>query len=120
MTGRSGGREFLVPPSYGPGIRSVNLGECLPDFVAATLRRALPDFGRKIKGFDHPGAVLTGVETRTSAPLRILRGRDFQSLTLQGLYPLGEGAGYAGGITSAAIDGLKVAEEIIKKYKPEE
>ena len=119
LTGRSGGREFLVPPSYGPGIRSVNLGECLPDFVAATLRRALPDFGRKIRGFDHPGAVMTGVETRTSSPLRILRGDDRQSVNVAGLYPMGEGAGYAGGIMSAALDGMNTARTIVSEYKPE-
>ncbi|NMC32922.1 MAG: hypothetical protein GYA36_10800 [Veillonellaceae bacterium] len=119
LAGRSGGREFLVPPSYGPGTRSVNLGDCLPDFVTATLRRALPDFGRKIRGFDHPGAVMTGVETRTSAPLRILRGDDRQSANVAGLYPMGEGAGYAGGIMSAALDGMNTANAIVREYKPE-
>ena len=119
MTGRSGGRDFLTQPSYGPGVKSVNLDECLPDFVAGSLRRALPDFGRKIRGFDHPGAVLTGVETRTSAPLRILRGENRQSVNVSGLYPMGEGAGYAGGIMSAAIDGQNTANAIVSEYKPE-
>ena len=119
LAGRSGGREFLTPPSYGPGVRSVDLRECLPDFVSGPLRRALPDFGRKIRGFDHPGAVMTGVETRTSAPLRILRGEDRQSVNVAGLYPIGEGAGYAGGIMSAALDGMNTANAIIREYKPE-
>ena len=119
MTGRSGGRDFLTSPSYGPGVKSVNLEECLPEFVVSSLRRALPDFGRKIKGFDHPGAVLTGVETRTSAPLRILRGENRESVNIAGLYPIGEGAGYAGGIMSAALDGQNTAQAIISGYKPE-
>ena len=119
LAGRSGGREFLTSPSYGPGVRSVDLSECLPDFVSGPLRRALPDFGRKIRGFDHPGAVMTGVETRTSAPLRILRGEDRQSVNVAGLYPMGEGAGYAGGIMSAALDGMNTANAIIREYKPE-
>ena len=118
LQGHDGNTEFLTSPSYRPGIKRTQLGACLPAFVGDTLRQALPDFGRKIKGFDHPGAVLTGVETRTSAPLRILRGRDFQSLTLQGLYPLGEGAGYAGGIMSAALDGYMAALSLMESYGP--
>ena len=118
LQGHDGKTEFLTSPSYRPGIKRTQLGACLPAFVGDTLRQALPDFGRKIKGFDHPGAVLTGVETRTSAPLRILRGRDFQSLTLQGLYPLGEGAGYAGGIMSAALDGYMAALSLMELYGP--
>jgi len=119
ISGRSGGRDFLLQPSYGPGVKSVNLDECLPDFVTGTLRQALPDFGRKIRGFDHPAAVMTGVETRTSAPLRILRGSDRLSLNVAGLYPMGEGAGYAGGIMSAALDGLNTALAFIGKYSAE-
>jgi uncharacterized FAD-dependent dehydrogenase len=80
--------------------------------VTDTLRAALPLFGRKLRGFDHPGALLTGVETRSSSPVRILRGEDLQSTGLPGLYPCGEGAGYAGGITSAAVDGIRVAEAV--------
>jgi uncharacterized FAD-dependent dehydrogenase len=76
------------------------------------MREALPVFGRKIRGFDMADAVLTGVETRTSSPLRIVRGDDFQSLNVRGLYPAGEGAGYAGGILSAAVDGIKVAQAL--------
>jgi uncharacterized FAD-dependent dehydrogenase len=100
-------------------VKNVSLDECLPEFVAASLKRALPDFGRKIRGFDHPGAVLTGVETRTSAPLRILRGEDRISLNVAGLYPMGEGAGYAGGIMSAAIDGMHAAHAVVREYKTE-
>ena len=118
MTCSSGGTNFLTQPTYGPGVKSVNLDECLPDFVSGSLRRALPDFGRKIKGFNHPGAVLTGVETRTSAPLRILRGENRESVNVSGLYPIGEGAGYAGGIMSAAIDGQNTANAILCEYKP--
>ena len=76
------------------------------------MREALPAFGRQIPGYDHPDAMLTGVETRTSSPIRITRGRDYQSLNLRNLYPAGEGAGYAGGILSAAVDGIKVAEAV--------
>jgi uncharacterized protein len=119
MEGRSGSTNFLAKPTYGPGVKSVKLDACLPDFVAGSLQRALPDFGRKIKGFDHPGAILTGVETRTSAPLRILRNEKRESVNVHGLYPIGEGAGYAGGIMSAAIDGTHTAIAIVSEYKPE-
>ena len=101
-----------VLPSYQPGVKLVNLAQALPDFVIDAMREALPVFGRKIKGFDMMDAVLTGVETRTSSPLRIVRGEDFQSLNVKGLYPAGEGAGYAGGILSAAVDGIKVAQAL--------
>ena len=84
----------------------------MPDFVVAALREALPAFGKQIRGFDMNDALLTGVETRTSSPVRITRGEDFQSINTRGLYPAGEGAGYAGGIFSAAIDGIKVAEAL--------
>lgn len=118
LAGRSGGGKFLVPPSYRPDTAAADLAACLPPAVAATLARALPDFGRRIKGFDHPGAVLTGVETRTSAPVRMVRGVDFMSVTVAGLVPAGEGAGYAGGIMSAALDGLNAALAIIREYRP--
>ena len=91
------------------------LTQCLPDFVTTGLRRALPQFNRRMRGFVGPEATLVGVETRTSAPLRILRDKDGESLSHKGLYPAGEGAGYAGGIMSAAIDGMKVALTIINK-----
>jgi uncharacterized FAD-dependent dehydrogenase len=80
--------------------------------VVKALREALPVFGRQIPGYDHPDAMMTGVETRTSSPVRITRGKDFQSLNTANLFPAGEGAGYAGGILSAAIDGIKVAEAV--------
>ena len=101
-----------VTPSYKPGVRPTDLAQCLPPFVIAAFREALPSFGRQIERYDHPEAVMTGVETRTSSPVRIRRGKDFQSINVAGLYPAGEGAGYAGGILSAAIDGIKVAEAV--------
>ena len=105
-----------VLPSYKPGVRLTDLGRrgnaALPDYAIAAVREALPAFERQIKGFSLPDAVLTGVETRTSSPLRITRGRDFQSLNVKGLYPAGEGAGYAGGIMSAGVDGIEVAEAL--------
>ncbi|MCU0762409.1 MAG: FAD-binding protein [Hydrogenophaga sp.] len=101
-----------VQPSYKPGVKPVDLALALPAYAIEAMREALPVFGRKIKGYDMPDAVLTGVETRTSSPLRITRGTDCQSLNTRGLYPAGEGAGYAGGILSAGVDGLKVAEAL--------
>ena len=101
-----------VVPSYKPGVKLCDLADVLPDYAVAAMRDALPVFGRKIKGYDMPDAVMTGVETRTSSPLRIPRGEDFQSLNTRGLYPAGEGASYAGGILSAGVDGIKVAEAV--------
>ena len=103
-----------VEPSYKPGVILGHLGSALPGYAIDAIREALPVFGRKIKGFDMADAVLTGVETRTSAPLRTMRGDDFQSLNVRGLYPAGEGAGYAGGILSAGVDGIRVAEAVAK------
>lgn len=114
------GQSTPLRPSYRPGVTSCELRQCLPTFVTDVLARALLDFGRKIKGFTDNGAMLTGVETRTSAPVRIRRGGDFQSENIAGLYPIGEGAGYAGGIMSAALDGLHAANMIIAKYQPRE
>jgi len=104
---RAGG----VEPSYRPGVRFGELDACLPDFVTSSLRLALPILDRQLKGFSDPSAIMTGVETRSSSPVRILRDESFQS-NLKGLYPCGEGAGYAGGITSAAVDGMKAAEAV--------
>ncbi len=101
-----------VEPSYKPGVLLGDLKTSLPDYAIAAVREALPAFERQIKGFAMPDAVLTGVETRTSSPLRITRGKDFQSLNVKGLYPAGEGAGYAGGIMSAGVDGIEVAEAL--------
>jgi len=114
IAGKPSGTLGEVIPSYRPGVTPTDLSGCLPDYAIAAIREALPAFGRQIKGFDRADAVLTGVETRTSSPVRIRRGDDFQSLNTQGLYPAGEGAGFAGGILSAAIDGIKVAEAIAK------
>lgn len=112
LAGRASASFGTVTPSYKPGVTPTNLAHCLPPFVIEALREALPVFGRKIAQYDHPDAVMTGVETRTSSPIRITRGRDFQSLNTVGLFPAGEGAGYAGGILSAAIDGIQVAEAV--------
>ncbi|MFC3684384.1 NAD(P)/FAD-dependent oxidoreductase [Hydrogenophaga luteola] len=103
-----------VLPSYKPGVKPGDLAPALPAYAIEAMREALPVFGRKIKGYDMPDAMLTGVETRTSSPLRITRGDDLQSLNTRGLYPAGEGAGYAGGILSAGVDGIKVAEAVSK------
>ena len=101
-----------VVPSYRPGVTPTDLSTCLPDYAIAAIREALSEFGRQIRGFDMDDAVLTGVETRTSSPVRILRGENLQSLNVKGLYPAGEGAGFAGGILSAAVDGIEVAEAL--------
>jgi hypothetical protein len=103
--------------SYRPGVRECDLATILPGFVTATLREGIRSFDRKMKGFVTGDATLTGVETRTSAPLRIVRGEDLQSVSLKGLYPAGEGAGYAGGIMSAALDGVRVADAVAKKLQ---
>jgi uncharacterized protein len=101
-----------VIPSYRPGVRTADLAACLPDFAVAAIREAIPAFDRQISGFAIDDAVMTGVETRTSSPLRIGRDASLQSPNTRGLYPAGEGAGYAGGILSAAVDGLRVAEAV--------
>jgi uncharacterized FAD-dependent dehydrogenase len=112
LAGRASTELGAVIPSYKPGVTMTDLAQCLPAFAIEALREALPVFGRQIAGYDHPDAVMTGVETRTSSPLRITRGKDLQSLNVERLFPAGEGAGYAGGILSAAIDGIKVAEAV--------
>ena len=104
-------RLGAVEPTYRPGVVPADLDRCLPDYVTDTLRGALPIFDRKLRGFAAPDSLLTGVETRSSSPVRILRGENYQSV-IAGLYPCGEGAGYAGGITSAAVDGIRVAEAV--------
>jgi uncharacterized FAD-dependent dehydrogenase len=101
-----------VLPSYKPGVKLGNLDSSLPDYAIAAIREALPAFDKQIRGFAMHDAVLTGVETRTSSPIRIKRNENFQSLNTRGLFPAGEGAGYAGGILSAAVDGIKVAEAV--------
>ena len=112
IAGRPSRALGSVQPSYRPGVNPADLQSALPAYAIAAIREALPEFGRRIKGFDMHDAVLTGVETRTSSPLRIVRGDDFQSVNVAGLYPGGEGAGYAGGILSAGVDGIKIAEAL--------
>jgi uncharacterized protein len=112
IAGRASSQLGSVVPSYKPGVKLGNLHEALPAFAIEAMREALPAFGRKIKGYDMHDAVLTGVETRTSSPLRMTRGESFQGVNVRGLYPAGEGAGYAGGILSAGVDGIKVGEAV--------
>ena len=118
LQGRASSAFGSVMPSYTPGVLPTDLAQAglpsLPDYAIAAIREALPAFERQIRGFSMADAVLTGVETRTSSPLRITRGKDFQSLSVKGLYPAGEGAGYAGGIMSAAVDGIEVAESLAR------
>lgn len=103
--------------TFKPGITPANLWEILPPYLGQVMERGLRYWNLRMKGFIHEQAILTGVETRTSAPLRIERGADFRSVNVGNLYPCGEGAGYAGGIVSAAVDGLKVAEQIMAAYR---
>ena len=119
LAGRPSSGDFgSVIPSYQPGVHLTDLKACLPDYVLDSIREALPVFGRQVPGYDHPDVVMTGVETRTSSPVRIRRGADLQSVNTAGLYPAGEGAGYAGGILSAAVDGIKVAEALALVLAP--
>ncbi len=112
IAGRPSTTLGSVVPSYKPGVTPTDLSSCLPDYAIAAIREALPAFEKQIKGFGLGDAVLTGVETRTSAPIRITRNATWQSLNTEGLYPAGEGAGYAGGILSAGVDGIRVAEAV--------
>ena len=114
LAGRASTALGSVTPSYRPGVKPTDLAAILPPFAAAAMREALPVFGRQIAGYDHPDVVMTGVETRTSSPVRFARGEDGQSLNTAGLFPAGEGAGYAGGILSAAVDGIKAAEAVAR------
>jgi len=116
LAGRPSSSLGEVEPSYLPGVTPADLSACLPDLVVETLREAIPKIDRRLRGFAHPEAVMVGVETRSSSPLRMTRDSEtFQSLTVRGLFPAGEGAGYAGGIISAAADGMRVAEQILNK-----
>ena len=115
LAGRAGESGGSVEPTYPIGVRWTDLSDCLPDFAVSALREAFPIFDRKIRGFALPDAVLTGVETRSSSPVRIVRDESGQS-NLRGIYPCGEGAGYAGGILSAAVDGIRVAEWVIDSF----
>ena len=112
LAGRASVAGGAVVPSYKPGVTWTDLASCLPQYAIAAIREALPAFARQIPGFAMDDAVLTGVETRTSSPLRIPRGVGFESTNVRGLYPAGEGAGFAGGILSAGVDGIRVAEAV--------
>ncbi len=112
LAGRPSTKVGTVEPSYKPAVNWCDLSSALPDYVITAMREALPEFDKKIKGYAMHDAVLTGVETRTSSPLRITRNQQCQSLNVKGLFPAGEGAGYAGGILSAGVDGIKVAEAV--------
>lgn len=107
-----------VKPTYKPGVELTQLNKCLPEYVTLALKDAIIGFDKKVKGFAQSDGILTAIETRTSSPVRLLRGTNMESLSMKNFYPAGEGAGYAGGIVSSAVDGIKVAEEIIKRFKP--
>jgi uncharacterized FAD-dependent dehydrogenase len=102
-----------VTPSYAPGVTPSNLAHCLPEFITDSMRQGILLMNNSLNGFSNPDAVLTAVESRSSSPVRLLRGENLQSVAIGGLYPCGEGAGYAGGIISAAVDGIKCAEQIL-------
>jgi uncharacterized FAD-dependent dehydrogenase len=112
MQGKASAELGEVNPSYTPGITLTDLAKVLPAYAIEAIREAIPAFDRQIKGFAKADGLLTGVETRTSSPISIKRGADFQSVNVRGLFPAGEGAGYAGGILSAGIDGIKAAEAL--------
>ncbi|MCZ8255369.1 MAG: NAD(P)/FAD-dependent oxidoreductase [Polaromonas sp.] len=114
VAGRASTALGSITPSYKPGVAIGDLSSALPGYAIEAMREAFPVFGKKIKGFDTHDAVLTGVETRTSSPIKISRGEDLQSITVRGLYPAGEGASYAGGILSAGVDGIRVAEALAR------
>jgi len=114
LEGRASTSLGAVEPSYRPAVKPADLAACLPEFAVSAIREALPAFDRQIKGFALEDAVMTGVETRTSSPICILRNERLQSLNTSGLYPAGEGAGFAGGILSAGVDGIRVAEAVAR------
>ncbi|MDO4543117.1 MAG: hypothetical protein Q4C01_01075 [Clostridia bacterium] len=117
LKGRASKAFYSVKPTYLPAVVGADLKRCLPDFVLRGVADGIRSFSRRLKGYDLPDAVLTAIESRTSAPLRIVRDEGMESPNIRGIYPIGEGAGYAGGIVSAAVDGLKAAEKIIEKFK---
>ena len=106
-----------IVPTYKPGVTPTSLDECLPEIVLKSLKEALPHLDKKINGFAHPDAVLTAIESRSSSPVRIVRDKETLQSNISGIYPAGEGAGYAGGIISSAVDGLRVAETILHKFE---
>lgn len=117
LSGETTEHTGSVRPSYTPSVKHASPEEYLPDFAVESLKLGIPEMGRMIKGFDAPDALLTGIESRSSSPVRIDRGDGAQSVSLSGLFPCGEGAGYAGGIVSAAVDGMKCAEAVIERLK---
>ena len=117
LNGKASKDAKSVHPTYRPGVTWTNLEKCLPEFASSGLKEAIIAFDRKIKGFAHPDAVLTGVETRSSSPVRVLRSAESMQSLVSGLYPAGEGAGYAGGILSAAVDGIRVGESFLREEK---
>ena len=119
LGGKSGSEPTEVLPSYRDGmVRAADMNGVLPSFVCDGLKRGILSFGKKLEGFDSSSALLTGAETRTSAPVRIMRNEELLAVGRNAIYPCGEGAGYAGGITSAAIDGIRVALKIIERFAP--
>ena len=118
LEGRTGYAAGRVKPTYAIGVEGVDFSQLFPPRVVEQLRLGLRSFGRRLPGFDAPDSFLTGPETRTSSPVRVLRDEGLQATRLRGLWPCGEGGGYAGGIMSAAVDGLRVAEKIIESYAP--
>nr|WP_206076052.1 hypothetical protein [Marinitoga lauensis] len=106
-----------ITPTYRPGTIFYDLNKIFPDYISSALKEGILAMGKKLKGFSDYNSLLTGVETRSSSPIRIERNENYESINVEGLYPTGEGAGYAGGITSSAVDGIRVAEKIISKYK---
>jgi uncharacterized FAD-dependent dehydrogenase len=119
LDGKASTGAGSVEPTYRPGVTWCDLHEVLPEKITASIAEALPKVDEKLKGFAANEAILTGVETRTSSPIRIPRNDDYLAFDFTNLYPCGEGAGYAGGITSAAVDGIKCALAIMKKYRPD-
>lgn len=117
LTNQEGKKIGSITPTYQPGITFVNFNNLLPDFICSTLKAAIKNFDTKIKGFAKNDALLTGIETRSSSPIRIIRNEEHQT-NIKGIYSMGEGAGYAGGIMSSAVDGIKTAEQIIRTYLP--
>ena len=117
MNGTKGSISAAVKPTYAIGTKPTDFSSWLPSFVTDSIRASMPLFARKLACFGSKDAIFTGVETRTSSPVRITRNSDFQSLNIEGVIPSGEGAGYAGGIMSAAVDGIKAASAILKRYK---
>ncbi|MDB6141035.1 MAG: AraC family transcriptional regulator [Pseudomonas sp.] len=114
IAGKASSALGSVEPSYKPGVKLVDLADALPAYAIEAIREALPAFDKQIKGFAQHDAILTGIETRTSSPLRITRDASLQSLNVKGLFPAGEGAGYAGGILSAGVDGIRIAEALVR------